>query len=95
MKYLLMLVIIISAFGRGQSEVAMICTPHLKELLNHGIPREFIFQRENNYCVAISDNSAYVITEGISWLLEQIANAAVIVQDGLDDMTESEFKKAF
>ncbi len=95
MKYLLVLVIIISTFGYAQSSVTMICTPHLQELVNHGIPREFIFQRGANYCVAISDNSAHIIQEGMHWLLEKVANAFVIVQEGLEDMTEGEFKRAF
>ncbi len=95
MKYLVVLVTIISTFGCAQSSVTMICTPHLQELVNHGIPREFIFQRGSNYCVAISDNSAHIIQEGMHWLLEQIANAFVIVQEGLDDMTEGEFKRTF
>ena len=95
MRYLLVLVIIILTFGNAQSSVTMICTPHLQELVNHGIPREFIFQRGGNYCVAISDNSAHIIQEGMHWLLEQIANAFVIVQEGLDDLTEGEFKRSF
>ncbi len=82
-------------FGSAQSSVTMICTPHLQELVNHGIPREFIFQRGTNYCVAISDNSAHIIQEGMSWILEQVANAFVIVQEGLDDLTEGEFKRSF
>ncbi len=82
-------------FGSAQSSVTMICTPSLRELLNHGVPREFIFQKENNFCVAIGDNSIDVVQEGISWLLEQISSAFVFVQEELDDMTESEFAQNF
>ncbi len=95
MKYLLVLVIAISALGVAQNSVTMICTPYLHELINHGIPREFIFQRENNYCVAIADSSDEIIMEGINWLVKQITNAVVVVQEELDDMTESEFQGHF
>ena len=55
----------------------LICTPHLNELVNAGIPRTFIFERGDNYCAAIGDNSAQVVEDGITWLLNKIADAFI------------------
>ena len=95
MKYLLVLIIIISTFGNAGSSVTMICTPHLNELVNYGVPRSYIFQRGDNYCAAIGDNSAQIVKDGITWLLNQITGAFVTVQDDLDNITEEEFNENF
>lgn len=55
----------------------MICTPHLKEL-NRVVPLPFIFQKGNNYCAYIGDNSMQVVADGITWLLNQLTEAFVV-----------------
>ncbi len=95
MKVAIYFLLAIWSVGVAQNLATMICTPYLHELINHGIPREFIFQRENNYCVAIADSSNEIIMEGINWLVQQITNAVVVVQEKLDSMTESEFQGHF
>ena len=72
----------------------LICTPHLNELVNAGIPRTFIFQRGDNYCAAIADNSAQVVEDGITWLLNKIKDAFIFTGEPEFDYNSSYEEKA-
>ena len=80
-----------SYWSQAQTQqLFMVCTPHLNEL-NRLVPMPFIFQKDNNYCAYIGDNSAQVIEDGIAWLLNHLTEAFVLEEEvELPDPLESD-----
>ena len=88
------LTLILTGLSHAQQST-LICTPHLNQLVNAGIPRTFIFQRGNNYCAAIGDNSGEMVEHGVTWLLNRINDAFIIVADAVTTPQEFDINTTY
>ena len=75
-----------------EGDVLIVCTPHLNELVNAGIPRMFIMQRGNQYCVVIGDNSAELLHSSFVWLAQRVRDLAAFeldIEEAWEEIEES------